>query len=451
MFNTAAQPALHASIWTNRWTVPVTLLIAVLIGFAISEGLWVIALPLALSPLLLLWPIELTLGMFAVLLPFERVATTGGDASSAGTTLNYYAGAAAAVTLLVTGLVTGNLRAAPRAAYWWGGLILWSFCTIFWAADPQDSRTRIPTAMALLLLYVLAVSLKISERQLAWIMGCTIFGGVLAGGFSCLQFVHGVSYAGRASLMMGARATDPNVFAACVLLPLSLAMGSFLGVRRGMWKTASFAALCIILLAVLLSMSRGAIIAVGAMILVFLRRYKISVRVIAAMGTLGALAALLPGLFFHRLQHGFSSHGEGRFDIWLAGLAAFREWGLQGAGIENFTTVYQKYAGDAPVFRGYNMEPHNVYLLIGVELGIVGLFLFANAARTQLASAAALNRARSRESIYAPSVACEAACWGMLAMGLSLGILWLKAFWFSWALLAISVRLGRERLQGEPR
>jgi hypothetical protein len=50
-------------------------------------------------------------------------------------------------------------------------------------------------------------------------------------------------------------------------------------------------------------------------------------------------------------------------------------------------------------------------------------------------------------AVFAPAVACEAACWGMLVMGFSLGVLWLKAFWFSFALLSIAVRIGRERQQ----
>jgi len=431
----------------SSWTLPVILAGAALVGFAIGGEYWYIAVPLAISPLLLLRPIEIALGLFAVLLPFERVATLGGQSSTgAGTTLNYYVGLAAGVTLLATGLATGSLRASPRAAYWWGGLIFWSICTMIWAVDPGSSRERIPTALALLLLYALSVSLEISEKQLNWIMGCTIFGGVIAALLACSQFVNGVTYFGRASLMIGGRATDPNVFAACVLLPLSLAAGAFFGSRRQVYKVASFFAFALILISVLLSMSRGAIVAVAAMLFVFLRRYRVSPRVIAAMAVLPLLGLLLPSMFFQRLQHGISSRGEGRFDIWMVGLAAFREWGLQGAGLENFTTVYQKYSGVAPVFRGYNMEPHNVYLLIGVELGVVGLFLFANAARIQLRAASQLYaEGPPRALLFAPAVACEAACWGMLIMGFSLGVLWLKAFWFSFALLAISIRIGRRQ------
>jgi len=429
--------------------LPLTLIGAALIGFSIGGEFWYVAVLLALSPLLLLWPIEIALGMFAVLLPFERVAAVGAQSSSGtGTTLNWYVGVAAGAILLITGLATGALRAAPRAAYWWGLLIVWCMCTVLWAPDPQSAKGRIPTALALFLLYALTVSLNISEKQFGWIAACTIFGGLVAAAMACSQFLHGVTYAGRASLMVGDRSTDPNIFAACVLLPLSLAAGMFLGTRRQFVKIASFVALAVILIAVLLSMSRGAIVAVAAVMFVFLRRYRVNFRIIAALGMLPLLGAFLPGLFFHRLQQGLSSHGEGRFDIWIAGLAALREWGLQGAGVENFTVVYQKYSGAAPIFRGYNMEPHNVYLLIGVELGVVGLILFANASRIQLRTVTALNAsAQAQSAVFAPAVACEAACWGMLVMGFSLGVLWLKAFWFSWALLAISVRIGRAQVQ----
>lgn len=358
-------------------------------------------------------------------------------------------GLGAGLILLVTGLATGTLRALPRAAYWWGMLIAWCMCTVLWAPEPATAKGRIPTALALFVFYAISVSLDISKRQFQWITWCTILGGVAAATLASSQFLHGVTYAGRASLMMGGRSTDPNVYAATVLLPLALAAGTFMQARRQVVKITSFIALSVILIAVLLSMSRGAIVAVGAMMFVFLLRYRVSPRTIMALASLPLLAFFLPSLFFQRIQQGLTSHGEGRFDIWIAGLAALREWGLQGAGVDNFIVVYQKYSGVAPVFRGYNMEPHNVYLLIGVELGIVGLFLFAAAVRIQFRVLAALNRAQSQSAPFGPAIACEAACWGMLVMGLSLGILWLKAFWFSWALLAISIRIGRKQLQGE--
>jgi hypothetical protein len=38
-------------------------------------------------------------------------------------------------------------------------------------------------------------------------------------------------------------------------------------------------------------------------------------------------------------------------------------------------------------------------------------------------------------------VACEAACFGMLAAAWSKDLLWEKVFWFSWILLAIAARV----------
>jgi len=50
---------------------------------------------------------------------------------------------------------------------------------------------------------------------------------------------------------------------------------------------------------------------------------------------------------------------------------------------------------------------------------------------------------RPARSLLAPTriIALEAACWAMLVAGLSLDILWRKAFWFVWALPIIALHV----------
>jgi O-antigen ligase len=62
----------------------------------------------------------------------------------------------------------------------------------------------------------------------------------------------------------------------------------------------------------------------------------------------------------------FSDSASGRFDIWQAGWKLFSEAPLLGHGFDSF-------AEKNPYF---NKPAHNAYVLISVENGLIGLFLF---------------------------------------------------------------------------
>ncbi len=59
-----------------------------------------------------------------------------------------------------------------------------------------------------------------------------------------------------------------------------------------------------------------------------------------------------------------------RFDIWSTGLLIFKDYPIIGIGIGNFENFYSIYSGDD--LRG----AHNVYLVLLVETGLVGLSVF---------------------------------------------------------------------------
>lgn len=414
---------------------------ALIVSIGISREEWLYSAAIAVIPFVLLWPVEMSLGIFAMLIPFDSVFAFGGDAGP-GSTLNWYVGATAGLVLLGTGLFTRRLRLPPRAALWWGLLVLWGATTILWAVDPQIALGRLPTASALFLLYLAAVSMDIYKEELSRISLFVVTGGVTAALYSSLQFEHGMGLGERTSLVIDARTTNPNELAASLILPLALAIGGFLSSRNYLRKAAWMAAVGVIGVGLCLSMSRGALIALLVMMVVYLCRCPSSVRILLAVAALSSsLVVALPVLSL-RVEDSLSSRGEGRFDIWQVGSEAMRHYGIVGAGLDNFPRVYDEFLRAAPVFRGYNRQPHNLFLGIAVELGLVGLVLLIIALRSQMRAALAIKTAAEGLPCSA-TVAYEAGCWGMLAMGLSLDILWLKAFWISWILLAIAVRVNQ--------
>ena len=255
-----------------------------------------------------------------------------------------------------------------------------------WALEPDKALQRLPTAFALLLLYAVAVSFRMTRKEFNGVVVLTILGGLTAATFSFHQFLNtGGSL--RSSLAMAGRETDPNQFAASLLLPLSLAMGAFFTSRGWLNRLSATAALALIGFGILLSMSRGSALAVAVMIGVYLYRGGMNRRTILPIAVIALLLLAVPSLFFVRIQQGAADKGEGRLDIWQVGLVAVEHNGVFGAGLDSFPALYQEYAANAPIFRGYRRGPHNIYLGITAEMGIIGLLLFLAAVRSQLRSA----------------------------------------------------------------
>lgn len=416
---------------------------AATLGVSIAYGRWFVLIPLLALPLVLLWPVQMSLGMFGFLLPFDSISVL--QERDTGTTLTFLIGAVSSVILLTIGIVARRLQRPPRAALWWGLLVLWSGTTLLWAFDPEATWARLPTVVACFLFYLVAVSFRITREELAAVLLLAMLGGIVAAGYACWTFMetNGID---RATLALGDRTTNPNTFAAVLLLPLSLALGTFISSRGWFKALVMISAVALLSLAILLSMSRGDVIAAGVLLVVYIYRYGLRRRMLVVVSVVTLLLYVMPALFFARIETGMSSRAEGRFDIWQVGVTAFQHYGAFGAGLNNFPAVYNQFSGHAERFRGYFRDPHNIYLGVSVELGILGLLLFLMAVGSHFR---ALQRFYAAfQGVRPPMVvACEAACWAMLTAGLSGNFVWNKVFWIMWVYLTLAIRVAdRETL-----
>jgi len=425
----------------DRWNAAVTVGTGTLLGFTIAQSKWLFSAALAFMMFLFLWPVETALGGYAFLVPFDSVNVIGG--SETGTSLTWIAGTGALVTLILTGLAYDRLQTPPRAALWWAGFIIWSAASILWAVNPQQVIRRLPTALSLFLLYLVVVCIQVRRRELSRIAMMVIAGGCVASAYASFTFIQG-GMADRTSLELGSNNADPNQFAASLLLPLSLAVGEFFSSSTKGLRYLMLAATALISLGMLLTMSRGAFIAVMVMTAVYFRHLRFTWRMLIPVAVLGCALATMPQTFFSRFEESFSTGGAGRIYIWQAGVASLQQYAGAGAGLENFEEAYQSYAGWAKRFRGFQRGAHNIYLAIAVELGIYGLLLAFLAIRSHLHSVRELRVAFSGNPIPMRVVASYAACLGLLTAGFFLDILWRKSFWLAWIFLALTVREARQ-------
>jgi len=432
----------HETSWQKS---PVGL-VAVLVAAACSLG-WMIAsekwlFVVAGFGLLLLFvrPIESVLGLYAFLIPFESM-TTLTDSNGPTATLLRYVGLLAIFVIVAVGCLRERFMRPPQTAMFWSLFIVWGAVSTLWAINPEMALRRLPTAVGLWLLYLVIVSARISTRELSWITLLTILGGCGASLYSVYLFHQSGGAIGRVSLTEGSTQSDPNFFALTLLLPLSLACGETLAAQAWLRKGLFLAATGVIALGVFLTMSRGMLAAAGVITVVFLLRLRLNWRLLIPVAIAGAGLFFMPKLFFERMQEASNSRLVGREDIWQVGVHSLKSYGAFGAGLDNFSNAFQRYAGTAHFFPGDQRDSHNIYLATAVEFGIVGtLFLFA-AVRSHLR---AFPRPDGNSLASARLVACEAACWGMLTAGMTISILWRKAFWFVFALSVAALHAQRE-------
>jgi O-antigen ligase len=337
------------------------------------------------------------------------------------------------------GLVFRRLQSPAWPAIWWLGFILWAAASTLWAYDQQAAIRRLPTMFSLYLFYLVATSFRVTEREFSAVVRLTIWGGCAAALVSAYEFYHGTLFGGmRGSLILGSNVSDPNIFAAGLLLPFSLAIAEFLGARTLRRKIFMLLGCGLIALCLFLTMSRGAMFAVAVMLLVYLRKLRMNWQIVLPAAIVVGALLVGPSLLFKRVAQSELTGGAGRVYVWQTGLAAFKDFGFVGAGLDNFPAIYDRYAGYAERFAGLHREPHNIYLETGVNLGIVGLALLLFAVVSQLRMAKRAQPWVKGVPANLRVTACHAAAWGMLTASFFLGMLWFKSFWLVWIMLALA-------------
>jgi len=406
-------------------------------GLAVLKQGWIYLAALFGLCLLMFWPVQVALGGFAFLVPFDSDTALWNGTNAVSST--FVVGVVAVMVLITVGLVFHRLELPAKPALWWLLFVLWAAASILWAYNQQEAIGRLPTMFSLYLFYVIVTCFRVTEKEFSGVVWLTIVGGCAAALFSCYEFYNGISYHGlRGSLIIGNRQTDPNIFAASLLLPFSLAVGEFLGSSTLLRRAFMLLTSGVIALSIFITMSRGALFALAVMLVIYLRRLRMGWRVFVPMIILAAAVMFAPTLLWQRLEQSGITGGAGRTYIWQAGLAAFKDFAVTGAGLSNFPSIYDKYAGNAGAFVGLHRDPHNIYLETGVELGIVGLGLLLLAIGSQLRMAKRMQPSLRGVPANLRAIACQAAAWGMLAASFFLGMLWFKAFWLVWIMLTLA-------------
>lgn len=218
----------------------------------------------------------------------------------------------------------------------------------------------------LALMVLLVVNLvRTPDRYRSFVTALILFSTYLAA-FSIYRYFtggalleHGINRSQATGIF-----ADPNDLAAGVIFGLGLALARLPNCRAAgrFW----YGVLTLVMVvAVLLTHSRGAMLALGAVVFIFvlsLMKNK-TAGVLAACVVLGALLVVAPSRM--RSFDSTEESANSRFDLWLDGLEWLKENPLLGIG-------YRQWVEQHPT----GLTAHNSFVLCFAELGLPGYFFW---------------------------------------------------------------------------
>ncbi|MEU7017001.1 O-antigen ligase family protein [Streptomyces sp. NPDC046385] len=325
------------------------------------------------------------------------------------------------VLICLVRVVRSGARPLSRAAAVVLGLPVLGIClAAITSNDPGASLPGVARYLQIFVLVPAAVLLMIRDRRDFAVVAWALVGlGLLQGGVGVVQFLTGTgaSYQGEDIRAVGTfGATDVMGMATVVAYALVIATGLALGGPAGRARTAALVCAGLLFLPLVLSFSRGAWIATVLtcalqLVLSGLRRAG---RVALAAGALGVVLVGGLGIGSEMVKERVTSISQvaaapdqsvtDRYTLWAAAGRMWRSEPLTGVGLKGFPAYRDSNAslalssgsdtaGAGAVFqRQPLLSPHNMYLLVLSEQGLIGLLALAGSWAALLV--AALRRRR---------------------------------------------------------
>ena len=398
-------------------------------------------------------PFVFPMSLYAVLVPFDNLLALDPRYGTLTKLVAICAGAA----FVFLFLRTQRIISPDRVVFAWLGLLVWMALSVFWAVDPDTAVSTLVTYAELILLYVV-VSIAPVTRLDFNIFGGAIVVGALASSIYAIHLFHsgidihnaqiGQQLTSRVIVQAGEARIDPNAFAAALLFPISLVFMLVLQKRWSLSKLALFGLLLILLGGVYVTSSRGAIVALGALMLylIFKSRYRAQVLSFSVVGLAAVMVLTNP---FARFGNALQTGGAGRLSIWKVGLEALKQYWFAGAGVGNFPYAYDQsfITTYERVYAQWHRVAHNTPLTLAVELGIVGLAVGLLGWYLQYRT---LHFVRRYDSLYDLRVALEGGLVALFVASLFLSNFVDKYVWLGFSLMAAARSLALARASTPP-
>jgi O-antigen ligase len=387
-------------------------------------------------------PLRVALPIYTALIPFGGLVSLGSSPFSSASSLM---GLLLALGLAAQ-LVAGR-QLAPRlsaAVPVWTVFLGLAAATTLWTINRDVTFGGLQVLTSLVLVFLL-VAISDVDRSIVRRTESALLAGSSAAvlyGFYQLLFQGGladdsggIEQGGR----FGNGMLGPNILAVTLLIPFAIALNRAFNPRDPGRLLPNSVLAALMLAGVLMTGSRTGTLGAGFVVLAMMLAFpRGSRRILGAALVVGTVVTVLVwtthplGLAERTFASATSS--SGRLDIWQVGLAACADYCGIGSGWGTFPDVYAATQATVPGARVLTGEegsyqPHNLWLLAVVELGIAGLLLLA------VGMAVSIYQAVKLPVSYRP--AAVGAMVGLVVGVFFLSSMEFKMFWLALMLVAL--------------
>lgn len=313
----------------------------------------------------------------------------------------------------------------PRALIAIGAYGAFVLASTFWASDPRPVVAGAVSLGKILLVVVTVIALITDDRSLRLaVWSLLVAAGVLAA-ISLQQHVTGnfdQNYLGFAKApvrnivgdteapRVAGPTGDPNAFAQMMVVAVALGLERLVHERRRRLRLAAGAVAALCAVTTVLTFSRGGLLALVVVLTLFLVRLRPRMRHVLLGGALLlVIASVVPSAYVERVARvreilpGFDGSNvspsdgalRGRTTVMKIALAMWSDHPVIGVGYGNYVVRFTEYNRRHGLSPQLGEAPHNLYLEIASETGLIGLGLWLSVVVTAFRSLAFLRR-RSR-------------------------------------------------------
>lgn len=343
------------------------------------------------------------------------------------------------------------MRRGRRLAWGPHQVAVLGFCalavaSVGWAYQVDAAVEGLQTLGLVVGLYFIVVNFVDSQARLTRLLYVVIFSGILAAGEGVWQhFSEGM-------LRAAGWAEQANFFALSMAVAAPFAVALALCETNRPLRTLAGLAAALMSASVLFTVSRRGLVAlavaIGLLVLLF-RHGRLVLFGLCALLVVVGVSSASPE-FWGRLREPFEE-GNIRFDIWRVGAAMVAQRPVTGIGFNNALYEFDRFTMLASgLERGFSQAwfPHNTYLSVTAELGVVGLVCFLSLLALSFHQATVARRrfdAANEPLLFGMSSAGIASLAGYLCAGFFGDQHLFRHLWLLLALTAVLGRLASQR------
>jgi probable O-glycosylation ligase (exosortase A-associated) len=257
----------------------------------------------------------------------------------------------------------------------------WMAASVGWSIEPDVTRQALGEILKFFVIFFLVCNVVDELPRARTALAAFALASVIPALGALWSYAHGEH------LVEGTRASwigtfgDPNDLAYYLAAGVAAALGARELERSRARRVAWTAAIGLMLVAILFTQSRGGLITIGVVLALYTLRTVKRARTAIPMIAVVVLAAFLaPRATWSRagttLAYQEDASARGRIDAWNTGQNVFADRPFVGVGLGAFQFSWAEYApGDAGPARA----PHNTFVQVLAETGLVGVSLFFGA------------------------------------------------------------------------